>query len=103
MLIDIIGWIGAFSSTIALLPQIIKTYKTGSAEDLSFFSIFSFLSAGIAWSVYGYHKAAWALVFTNVFITIFAVILLLLKWKLMKNKTKAALRNVSKTKTTSSK
>jgi MtN3 and saliva related transmembrane protein len=51
--IQIIGLIAAFCTTISFLPQVIKTWKSGSAKDLSL-GMFSFFCAGVAlWLVYG--------------------------------------------------
>ena len=51
--IQIIGLVAAFCTTISFLPQVIKTWKSGSAKDLSL-GMFSFFCAGVAlWLVYG--------------------------------------------------
>ncbi len=51
--VTLIGLAAASLTTIAFLPQVIKTWKSQSAKDLSFgtFSIFS--SGVILWLVYG--------------------------------------------------
>lgn len=51
--VTIIGLAAATLTTIAFLPQVIKTWKAQSAKDLSF-GTFTILSTGVfLWLVYG--------------------------------------------------
>lgn len=51
--IQLLGLIAGACTTIAFLPQVIKTWKSRSAKDLSL-SMFSIFSLGvILWLVYG--------------------------------------------------
>ena len=51
--IQLIGLSAGFLTTIAFLPQVIKTWKSGSAKDLSL-GMFSFFCLGVLlWLVYG--------------------------------------------------
>lgn len=51
--IQILGLVAGCFTTIAFLPQVIKTWKTRSAKDLSL-GMFSFFCFGvILWLVYG--------------------------------------------------
>ena len=53
MLVKIIGFISAILTTTAFLPQVIKTWKTRSTDDLSPV-MFALFSTGIAgWLIYG--------------------------------------------------
>ena len=50
---EIIGYIGGVMSSISFLPQVIKIWKTKSAEDLSMLTLI-FLSCNMTlWLVYG--------------------------------------------------
>lgn len=52
-LIELIGYMAAFCTTIAFLPQAIKVHKTRSARDLSL-GMFSLFTTGIVlWLIYG--------------------------------------------------
>jgi MtN3 and saliva related transmembrane protein len=52
-LTDIIGLLAGTLTTIAFLPQVIKTWKSKSAKDLSLF-MFSIFNIGIVlWLIYG--------------------------------------------------
>ena len=49
----IIGLVAAFCTTVAFVPQVVRTWKSRSTEDISL-GMFSFYSTGIfAWLVYG--------------------------------------------------
>ena len=51
--ITIIGLIAALFTTVSLLPQLIKVYKTKSAKDIST-GMFTLFGAGVLlWFVYG--------------------------------------------------
>jgi MtN3 and saliva related transmembrane protein len=51
--IQILGLLAGFCTTIAFLPQVVKTWKTRSAKDLSL-GMFSFFCFGVLlWLVYG--------------------------------------------------
>ena len=50
---EILGYTAAAVTVFTFLPQVIKTWKSGSAKDLSL-GMFSFFCAGVAlWLVYG--------------------------------------------------
>lgn len=54
MNIEIIGYIAGSLVTVSLLPQVVKSYKTKSTEDISVVYT-SILMAGLAlWVVYAY-------------------------------------------------
>ena len=49
----IIGLVAAFCTTVAFVPQVVRTWKSRSTEDISL-GMFGFYSTGIfAWLVYG--------------------------------------------------
>jgi MtN3 and saliva related transmembrane protein len=52
--IQLLGLFAGACTTIAFLPQVLKTWKSRSAKDLSL-SMFSIFSLGVAlWLVYGF-------------------------------------------------
>lgn len=51
--VTIIGLAAASLTTIAFLPQVIKTWKSQSAKDLSFGTFSLFASGVILWLIYG--------------------------------------------------
>ena len=51
--VQVIGLAAGSLTTVAFLPQVIKTWKSGSAKDLSL-GMFSFFCLGVVlWLVYG--------------------------------------------------
>jgi len=51
--IDLLGLTAAFCTTVAFLPQVIKVWKTKSAEDISL-AMFLVLTTGVfLWLIYG--------------------------------------------------
>ena len=51
---DIIGYLGGIFSSVSFLPQVIKLYKTKSAEDLSMLSLLLLATNVTLWLVYGF-------------------------------------------------
>jgi MtN3 and saliva related transmembrane protein len=51
--VNVIGLAAGSLTTVAFLPQVIKTWKSGSAKDLSL-GMFSFFCLGVLlWLIYG--------------------------------------------------
>lgn len=51
---DIFGFAAAFLSTVAFLPQVIKTWKIRKAEDVSYALLITFSSGCLCWVIYGF-------------------------------------------------
>jgi len=85
MLVNIIGFLAAFTSTISLIPQILKMFKTRSVDDLSTGMIINFLLTSIFWILYGFMITSWSVWLTNIFMLIFALIMIYLKIKYRHN------------------
>jgi MtN3 and saliva related transmembrane protein len=52
-IVQLLGLAAGSFTTVAFLPQVIKTWKSGSAKDLSL-AMFSFFCLGVVlWLVYG--------------------------------------------------
>jgi MtN3 and saliva related transmembrane protein len=50
---DFFGTVAAVTSMIGLIPQIVKTYQTRSAEDISMLMLVNYLVCSLAWIAYG--------------------------------------------------
>jgi MtN3 and saliva related transmembrane protein len=81
MLLSIIGFLATITSTISLIPQVVKTFKTKSTEDLSMLMLWNFLGSSILWLIYGILINSWAIVSSNFILTVFSCWLLILKFK----------------------
>jgi len=61
----LIGMLAAVCTTIAFLPQVIKTWKAKSAKDLSL-SMFSILAFGVTmWLIYGIRLGELPIILAN--------------------------------------
>ena len=87
MVLIIISFIASFTSTISLLPQIYKTYKTKSAEDLSLIMLTNFILCSTSWIIYGILTGTKSVWITNIIMTLFSFIMLILKIKYQTDKT----------------
>ena len=79
-MINIIGFLAAFTSTISLLPQIYKTYRSRSAEDLSYLMLLNFFITSLLWTSYGMMIESIAVWGANIIMIIFSIILIVLKY-----------------------
>ncbi len=77
--IQILGLAAGSCTTIAFLPQVIKTWKSGSAKDLSL-GMFSFFCFGVLlWLIYGIIIRDVPVILANLFTLVLASSLLFFK------------------------
>jgi MtN3 and saliva related transmembrane protein len=77
--VEILGLIAGSCTTIAFLPQVIKTWKSRSAKDLSL-SMFSIFCVGvILWLIYGILQKDLPVIVANFITLMLASALLFLK------------------------
>ena len=81
VLIKITGFLAAFTSTISLVPQLVQSCRTKSVNDLSIWMLWNFLFSSLFWCVYGAMISSYAVVLTNLIMTVFSIWLLILKIK----------------------
>lgn len=81
MLVNIIGFLAAFTSTISLIPQITKMLKSHSVNDVSLGMIINFLLTSVLWIAYGFMITSWSVCLTNIIMLAFAIIMFWLKIK----------------------
>ena len=53
MLGEIFGYIALITAIIGLLPQVIKSYKTHSTDDISMIMLINYFVGSFAWIVHG--------------------------------------------------
>ena len=51
--VEFFGYFAAILTTLAFIPQLIKTLKTKKAEDVSLTTLIMFLTGVLAWIIYG--------------------------------------------------
>ncbi|MGB7933046.1 MAG: SemiSWEET transporter [Gammaproteobacteria bacterium] len=76
---DIVGTLAGTFTTISFVPQVVKTWRSGCAEDLSLF-MFALFSAGVLlWLIYGIALHSVPIILANGITLVLALIILLLK------------------------
>lgn len=88
---DIASWLGFVAgacTTAAFVPQVLKTWRTRSAEDVSLatFAIFGF--GVLLWLVYGLYIDSWPIVIANGITLILASAMVVFTWRYRRRKVK---------------
>jgi len=82
--IDTLGMIAGTISAITFLPQVIKTWKSKSAKDISVL-MFSFATISVVlWLIYGILINNWPVIYTNGCVLILSLIMVYFKLKFTK-------------------
>lgn len=81
IIIEILGYISATLTTIAFLPQIIKTLKTKSAKDVSMGMFVLFTTGVFLWIIYGALTNTMPVLIANAVIFCLALTQIILKIK----------------------
>ncbi|MEE9258794.1 MAG: SemiSWEET transporter [Nitrospinaceae bacterium] len=77
----ILGYLAGLLTTAAFVPQVIKTWKSRSAHDLSL-GMFSILSVGVfCWLVYGFLLNEGPIILWNLITLVLVMALLVMKLK----------------------
>ena len=78
-MIDALGFAAATLTTLAFLPQVLKSWKRRAVDDLSLAMLVALNVGIVLWIAYGLAIAAVPLVIANVVTLVFTAILLGLK------------------------
>ena len=84
--IDLFGFLAAFLTTIAFLPQLYKTWKTKSSDDVSLIMLILFITGLICWIIYGIKINSIPILVANIITFIFNLSILILKITYRKSK-----------------
>jgi MtN3 and saliva related transmembrane protein len=80
-MIETIGSVAALLTTFSFLPQVIKTWRTRSAADLSWIWLVGFSAGLFLWMLYGIALGSIPLVGAN-FVTLSLVLMIAgIKWR----------------------
>ncbi len=79
--ITILGLAAGTLTTIAFLPQMMKTWQTKSAGDVSFVMLITFNIGVFLWLIYGVYLQALPIILANAVTLVFNLIILWLKIK----------------------
>ncbi|MBE9216985.1 SemiSWEET transporter [Plectonema cf. radiosum LEGE 06105] len=77
----IVGLLAATLTTSAFLPQMIKTWRTKSAKDVSYTMLITFIIGIFLWLIYGILRKDIAIILANAFTLLFNLTILYLKIK----------------------
>lgn len=76
-----LGYVAGTISTLTFLPQVVKTWKTKSAKDISIYMfVFATISV-IMWLIYGLLIKNGSIIYTNGVILVLSIIMLWFKFK----------------------
>ena len=76
-----IGFIAAFCTTFAFLPQAVKVWKTKSTKDISLYMFLIFTLGVLSWLIYGFIKLDLPLILANAITLILSMFILIFKLK----------------------
>ena len=77
--IEFFGYFAAILTTLAFLPQLIKTLKTKKAEDVSLITLIMFLTGVLSWIVYGYKISSTPILLANLITFVLNLLILIFK------------------------
>jgi MtN3 and saliva related transmembrane protein len=79
--ISLLGYLAGALTSVALLPQVIKIYKSRSARDISTVMFIIFCTGIILWIIYGFAIDSLPVILANSVSLSLSLIILLLKFK----------------------
>jgi MtN3 and saliva related transmembrane protein len=80
-LLDLLGLSAGSLTTISFVPQVIKTWRSKSADDIST-GMFAIFSTGLVlWMVYGIYLQSFPIIISNVITLVLTIIILILKYR----------------------
>lgn len=79
--VDIIGYIATVVTTVTFLPQVIRSFKTGSTKDISLPSYILLCVGASLWLMYGLLLSASPVVVANGIVLSLGAAMVVLKYK----------------------
>ena len=77
--VEFFGYFAAILTTLAFLPQLIKTLKTRKADDVSLITLIMFLTGVLSWIIYGYKISSTPILSANIITFILNLLILIFK------------------------
>ena len=87
--IDILGLIAGSLPTVAFVPQLLKVWKTKSANDISYIMFILFILGIVLWEIYGWEIHSFPVILFNIITFILGSAILSLKYIFEKTKEKS--------------
>tara|TARA_B100000073_G_C23610147_1_gene524169 strand:- start:95 stop:370 length:276 start_codon:yes stop_codon:yes gene_type:complete len=82
--IEFFGYLAAILTTIAFLPQLLKTIKTKKADDVSMTTLILFLTGVSSWIIYGYKIESKPILIANLITFLLNFLILISKLRFSK-------------------
>lgn len=83
---ELLGYAAASCTTFSFVPQVVKIWRTRSAEDIST-PMYVVFTLGVAlWFVYGLALGAWPIIVANCATILLAGSVLWMKWRFARTK-----------------
>ena len=79
--IEMLGMMAGTISSVTFLPQVIKTWQTKSAKDISLWMFLLVTLSVIMWLVYGIFLKSIPIIYTNSAVLLMSLVMLYFKWK----------------------
>ncbi len=76
---DLLGFLAGTFTTIAFLPQVLKTWNTKSANDVSLVMFMLFIFGVLLWCIYGWEIHSKPVIIANIITFILASMIIILK------------------------
>jgi MtN3 and saliva related transmembrane protein len=77
----IIGLVAGLLTTISFIPQVVKTWRTKSAKDLSLVMFLLYCSGMLLWTIYGFMLNELPLILWNIITLVLSLVILFFKIK----------------------
>tara|TARA_Y100000589_G_scaffold324126_1_gene359770 strand:- start:78 stop:344 length:267 start_codon:yes stop_codon:yes gene_type:complete len=77
--VEFFGYFAALLTTLAFLPQLIKTFKTKKAEDVSLITLIMFITGVLSWIIYGFKISSIPILTANIITFILNLLILIFK------------------------
>ena len=81
LLLKNIGYIAAFCTTFAFLPQALKVWKTKSTKDISLYMFIIFTFGVFSWLIYGMIISDMPIILANAVTLVLSIFILVYKIK----------------------
>jgi MtN3 and saliva related transmembrane protein len=86
-LLDLLGLSAGSLTTISFVPQVLKTWRSKSAEDISTGMFILFSTGLVLWLVYGIYLQSLPIILSNIITLLLTLIILVLKFRYSRQNT----------------
>jgi MtN3 and saliva related transmembrane protein len=81
-MIELVGFVAATLTSLAFLPQVVKTWRTRSCGDLSATTLIAQTTGVALWIVYGVSIGSAPVIASNIITLLLMMVLTAFKWRL---------------------